>query len=46
LLRAALLADEQPERRDYSREKPELEQRLQRLHSEWVKQVMPRRPAT
>jgi arylsulfatase A len=36
------LADEQPERKNYVGEKPDLVDRLNRLHEEWVKDVSPR----
>jgi len=44
LLRGKLvnLTDENPERKDYSKAKPELRQRLQKLHDDWLKDVTPK----
>ena len=36
------LADERPERKNYLQEKPEIVQRLTRLHEEWFEEVMPK----
>jgi arylsulfatase A-like enzyme len=36
------LADEKPERKNYLQEKPEIAERLARLHKEWFEEVMPK----
>jgi len=35
------LADEFPERKDYSKDEPEIARRLQTLHDQWITDVMP-----
>jgi arylsulfatase A-like enzyme len=37
------LADEEPERKNYIKEKPEIAKRLLKLHIEWIKEVMPKK---
>ncbi len=36
------LADEQPERKNYAKQKPEIVKRLAQLHSQWIDEVSPR----
>jgi arylsulfatase A-like enzyme len=39
----ANLADEEPERKNYIKEKPEIAEKLLKLHNEWIKEVMPKK---
>lgn len=37
------LADEEPERRNYIKEKPEIAEKLFQLHNDWIKEMMPKK---